>query len=127
MDFFSFFPEVVFAGWIKQWFPNFEFSWLGEEMRENLPKEMDFAHEACNASRARCDFEDRRTSLYIPEVITATKRVLVMEYIQGARVDDLAYLADKDIDRNKVALELSRIFSEMVFVNGWFHAVSVDL
>jgi aarF domain-containing kinase len=110
------------AGWIKYWFPEFEFRWLGEEMRENLPKEMDFAHEASNAQRAVHDFRDMRTSLYIPEVIAATKRVLVMEYIQGGRVDDLAYLAEHDIDRNKVALELSRIFNQMVFVNGWFHA-----
>jgi aarF domain-containing kinase len=93
-------------------------------MRENLPKEMDFAHEASNAARAKEDFEHVRSSLYIPAVITATKRVLIMEYIQGARVDDLAYLAEHSIDRNKVALELSRIFNRMVFVNGWFHAVS---
>jgi aarF domain-containing kinase len=93
-------------------------------MRENLPKEMDFVHEAANAARAKVDFENVRSSLYIPEVITATKRVLIMEYIQGARVDDLAYLAEHGIDRNKVALELSRIFNRMVFVNGWFHAVS---
>jgi predicted unusual protein kinase regulating ubiquinone biosynthesis (AarF/ABC1/UbiB family) len=112
-------------GWIKHWFPEFEFTWLGEEMRENLPKEMDFIHEASNAARAKVDFEHVRSSLYIPEVITATKRVLIMEYIQGARVDDLAYLAEHGIDRNKVALELSRIFSRMVFLNGWFHAVSL--
>jgi aarF domain-containing kinase len=111
-------------GWIKYLFPEFEFTWLGEEMRENLPKEMDFVHEASNAARARNDFKDLRTSLHIPEVISASKRVLIMEYIQGGRVDDLAYLAEHNIDRNKVALELTRIFSQMVFVNGWFHAVS---
>lgn len=93
-------------------------------MRENLPKEMDFTHEASNAARAAKDFENMRTSLYIPQVLVAEKRVLIMEYIQGGRVDDLKYLADANIDRNKVALELSRIFNQMVFVNGWFHAVS---
>ncbi len=92
-------------------------------MRTNLPKEMDFVHEASNADRARHDFQSLRTSLYIPEVITATKRVLIMEFIKGGRVDDLEYLAQNHIDRNKVALELSRIFSQMVFINGWFHAV----
>ncbi|KAF5385816.1 hypothetical protein D9615_002577 [Tricholomella constricta] len=112
----------VTLGWIKYWFPEFEFTWLGEEMRTNLPKEMDFVHEAQNAARTIDDFKSIRTSLYIPEVITATKRVLIMEYIQGGRVDDLKYLADANIDRNKVALELSRIFNQMVFVNGWFHA-----
>lgn len=92
-------------------------------MRENLPKEMDFRHEAANAQRAEADFENIRTSLYIPKVIEANKRVLIMEYIQGGRVDDLEFLAEARIDRNKVALELSRIFNQMVFVNGWFHAV----
>jgi len=111
-------------GWIKHWFPDFEFTWLGEEMRENLPKEMDFVQEASNAAQARDDFKHTRTSLYIPEVVLATKRVLIMEYIQGGRVDDLAYLARHSIDRNKVALELARIFNRMVFINGWFHAVS---
>ena len=47
-----------------------------------------------------------------------------MEYIKGGRVDDLVYLADNNIDRNKFALELARIFSQMVHINGWFHAVS---
>ena len=47
-----------------------------------------------------------------------------MEYIQGGRVDDLVYLSDHNIDRNTVALELARIFCQMVHINGWFHAVS---
>ena len=99
---------------------------LQEEMRTNLPKEMDFAHEARNAERAMADFAKVKTSMYIPEVITANKRVLIMEFIQGARPDDLKYLADHNIDRNKVAVELARIFSRMVFNNGWFHAVSAS-
>jgi ABC1 atypical kinase-like domain len=134
---------ILRSGWIKRFFPEFEFSWLGvsdlpytkrasiltklkDEMRVNLPKEMDFVNEAYNAQRTERDFADRRkTSLYIPQVVLATKRVLIMEYIEGGRVDDLEYLAKHNIDRNKVAVELSRIFSEMVFRNGWFHAVGV--
>ena len=92
-------------------------------MRENLPKEMDFAHEARNAARAAEDFEGVRTAMIIPKVLVATKRVLIMEYVRGGRVDDLEYLAKYNIDRNKVSIELSRIFSRMVYLNGWFHAV----
>jgi aarF domain-containing kinase len=91
-------------------------------MRENLPKEMDFAHEARNAAKTIEDFKDTRSSLYIPRVISAEKRVLIMEYIKGSRVDDLEYLDTHHIDRNKVATELSAIFSQMVHLNGWFHA-----
>ena len=36
----------------------------------------------------------------------------------------MVYLSDHNIDRNTVALELARIFCQMVHINGWFHAVS---
>lgn len=94
-------------------------------MRTNLPKEMDFVHESRNATRTAQEFQGIRTSLYIPKVILATQRVLIMEYIKGGRVDDLEFLAKQEIDRNKVAIELSRIFNRMVFLHGWFHAASI--
>jgi aarF domain-containing kinase len=79
--------------WVKAIFPEFEFTWLGEEMRQNLPLEMDFNHEANNAARATADFaHHRKTSLYIPKVLKASKRTLIMEFIEGGRVDDLEYL-----------------------------------
>lgn len=109
--------------WIKTLFPEFEFTWLGEEMRQNLPLELDFRHEAGNAARATADFAKHRyTALYIPKVYHSTKRVMTMEFIEGARVDDLEYLQHHHIDRNRVSQELSRIFSEMVYLNGFFHA-----
>ncbi|ODN79431.1 hypothetical protein L202_03415 [Cryptococcus amylolentus CBS 6039] len=109
---------------VKYVFPEFEFSWLGGEMNEMLPLEMDFRHEAANSSRCKGEFLHLRgkTSLYLPNVLWAEKRCMVMEYIEGARVDDLVYLKKHHIDRNQVAQELSRIFSQMVYLNGHFHA-----
>lgn len=84
---------TVCLSWVELLFPEFEFNWLGEELKQNLPLEMDFRHEAGNAARASADFAGhRKTTLYIPEVYSATKRTMVMEYIDGARVDDLEYL-----------------------------------
>jgi len=105
---------------VKYFFPDFEFSWLGEEMNEMLPLEMDFRHEAFNAQRTKEEFAhlEGKTSLYVPEVLWADRRCMVMEYIEGARVDDLVYLKDNGIDRNQVSQELSRIFSQMVYLNG---------
>ena len=109
---------------VKYVFPDFEFGWLGEEMNEMLPLEMDFRHEASNSARCRDDFLHLRgkTSLYLPEIFWAERRCMVMEYIDGARIDDLKYLKDHHIDRNQVSRELSRIFSQMVYLNGYFHA-----
>ncbi|KAJ6499918.1 ABC1 family-domain-containing protein, partial [Mycena vitilis] len=110
-------------GWIKYWFPEFEFTWLAEEMKTNLPLEMNFIHEAANSEKTREDFRNvKGTTLYIPEVISATKRVLVMEYIDGARPDNLAYLAKANINRNQVALEIAAIFNQMVLLNGWVNS-----
>lgn len=116
---------VNFAiSFVKHIFPEFEFGWLGEEMNEMLPLEMNFRHEAANSNRCRRDFLPLKgkTSLYLPEVLWAERRCLVMEYIDGARIDDLAYLKRHHIDRNQVSKELSRIFSQMVYINGFFHA-----
>jgi len=78
---------TIALNWVKRVFPEFEFTWLGEEMRENLPKELDFIHEARNTERVRRNFANvQRTSLHIPEVVHATKRTLIMEHIEGARV-----------------------------------------
>ncbi|GFZ47956.1 ABC1 family protein MCP2 homolog [Saitozyma sp. JCM 24511] len=109
---------------VKYIFPEFEFGWLGEEMNQMLPLEMDFRHEAENSARCRREFSHLtgKTSLYLPEVLWAERRCLVMEFIEGARVDNLRYLKDHHIDRNQVSQELSRIFSQMVYINGHFHA-----
>ena len=109
---------------VKYVFPDFEFSWLGEEMNEMLPLEMDFRHEAANSARCKREFAHLRgkTSMYLPEVLWTERRCMVMEYIDGARIDDLAYLKRHHIDRNQVSQELSRIFSQMVYINGYFHA-----
>ncbi|WVF69595.1 hypothetical protein IAT40_004373 [Kwoniella sp. CBS 6097] len=109
---------------VKYIFPDFEFSWLGEEMNIMLPLEMDFRHEASNSRKCQQEFKHLKgkTSLYLPEILWAEKRCMVMEYIQGARVDDLVYLKNNGIDRNQVSQELSRIFSQMVYLNGHFHA-----
>lgn len=109
---------------VKYIFPDFEFSWLGEEMNVMLPLEMDFRHEAANSARCMGDFLHLKgkTSLYLPEVFWAEKRCMVMEFIEGGRVDDLMYLKKHKIDRNQVSQELARIFSQMVYINGYFHA-----
>ncbi|PLW17727.1 hypothetical protein PCANC_09092 [Puccinia coronata f. sp. avenae] len=114
---------VTMLRFVKWVFPEFEFTWLGEEMQENLPKEMDFRIEAANASKCAAQFSHlKSTTLKLPDVLWAQKRVLVMEFISGGRFDDLEYLAEHNIDRNRASQELTRIFSQMIYLNGYFHA-----
>lgn len=92
-------------------------------MAVNLPLELDFRHESNNARRCKEDFAGKtKTSLYIPDFLWSHKLALCMEYIEGARPDDLSFLKEHNIDRNQVAKELASMFSEMVYINGFFHA-----
>lgn len=62
---------------------------------------MDFRHEAANAKHCKANFSKlRRTSLVVPEILWSQERILVMEFIEGGRVDDLAYLSAHGIDRS---------------------------
>jgi aarF domain-containing kinase len=101
---------------LKYWFPEYDLTWLSEEMEISLPQELDFNHEARNAIRAREYFSHIPTyPLVIPRVLWAQRRILVMEYVTGHRPDDLEYLDDNGIDRDEVSAALARIFNEMIF------------
>ncbi|KAK0932643.1 hypothetical protein LTR29_015764 [Friedmanniomyces endolithicus] len=101
---------------LRYWFPEYDLTWLADEMEESLPKELDFREEGRNAVRAKEYFARLPTHpLVIPAVIWAERRLLVMEYITGHRPDDLAFLDSNGIDRDEVSAALSRIFNEMIF------------
>lgn len=66
---------------------------------------MDFRHEAANAKHCKANFAKlKRTSLVVPEILWSQERILVMEFIEGGRVDDLAYLSTHGIDRSRLFL-----------------------
>ncbi|KAI8367658.1 ABC1 family-domain-containing protein, partial [Radiomyces spectabilis] len=110
---------------IKRVFPDFGFEWIMHEMRESLPQEMDFRHEAKNAHQVARNFaaecKKGTTPLVIPEIIWARRRIMCMEFIEGARIDDLEYMKRHNIDAASVSKELSAIFSKMMFLDGFVH------
>jgi predicted unusual protein kinase regulating ubiquinone biosynthesis (AarF/ABC1/UbiB family) len=119
---------------LKRLFPAYDLTWLSSEMEASLPVELDFTHEAVNADALRAHFAGIPDApLVVPRVLWARRRVLVMEYVAGARPDDLARLADggwkgargrpelaglEAVDRDAVSVALARIFCEMVFGDG---------
>lgn len=115
---------------IKYAFPDFEFDWLAEEMRANLPKELDFIQEAHNSERVLANFRGNASryrgvldSIKIPHVFWkhTTTRVLTMEYCPGAKVTDVNFMQQNGIDPYMVAQRLAQIFSEMIFIHGFVH------
>ncbi|TLD05803.1 uncharacterized protein PgNI_08289 [Pyricularia grisea] len=104
---------------LKRFFPEYDLSWLSDEMDLSLPQELDFRLEAYNANRTREYFSKHpELPLVIPDVIQADRRILIMANESGHRLDDLDYLDGQGIDRDEVSAALARIFNEMIFGDG---------
>lgn len=101
-------------------FPEYPLTWLGDEMQNSIYTELDFTKEAQNAMATQEYFKKYQdiTALRIPNIKTAEHRILIMEYVAGARLDDLKYMQEHDIDTSQVSACLSHIFNNMIFTPG---------
>ena len=101
---------------LKRVFPEYDLEWLSNEMEISLPKELDFNVEGENAKITQDYFRKIPSSpLVIPDVMWSKRRILVMEYVAGHRLDDLDYLDNNGLDRDEVSAALARVFNEMIF------------
>lgn len=91
--------------------------------RKTIGRELDFIVEGRSTERFRRNFADD-PDVRIPEVHwpLTTTRVLVLEDVEGARVDDDARLDEMGIDRRAVALKGAEAFLRQVFEFRFFHA-----
>lgn len=103
---------------VKYFFPDFEFGWLADEMKINLPLEMDFSNEGQNAMKLAQNFIGNSV-IKVPEVFESSSRILIMEFCNGSRIDNLEFLRKNNIGVNQVSLQLSKIFNQMIFIDGF--------
>ncbi len=94
-----------------------------DEFARTIKKELDFFIEAANAIQLRDNFAESDV-LYIPRIITAlsTKRVLVLERIEGIRINEFQRIDAAGFDRRSIALKGASAFFKMVLQDGLFHA-----
>ncbi|KAH3661849.1 hypothetical protein OGAPHI_006028 [Ogataea philodendri] len=108
---------------MKKVFPQYPLTWLSDELRQSIFVELDFRNEAENAQTTANYFQNykKQTALRIPQVYAAKRRVLVMEFLSGSRLDNLEYLDKNNISRSEVSCCLSHIFNNMIFQTGFVH------
>jgi ubiquinone biosynthesis protein len=96
---------------------------IAEDFAYTLRNEMDYRREGRNADRFRHNFADE-PYLYIPRVHWdyTTPQVLVLERINGIKIDDIEALDAAGVDRHQVALNSARIIIKEVLEDGFFHA-----
>ena len=96
---------------------------LVKEFERTIFRELDMLIEAGNIERFAKSFADV-DELYIPEVHWqySSKSVLVMEHIEGIKMDNVAEIVRHGIDPKEVAMIGLRSFSRQLMSAGIFHA-----
>jgi ubiquinone biosynthesis protein len=94
-----------------------------EEFERVIFRELDMLIEAGSIEKFGYNFKDDR-EIYIPKVHWdyTTRSVLVMEHIDGIKMDDVETIKASGIDPGEVALIGLRSFSKQLMKYGFFHA-----
>jgi ubiquinone biosynthesis protein len=94
-----------------------------QEFQRTVRKEMDFLEEARNCCRLRKNFGDS-PDVYFPIVYHDfnTPKVLVMERLEGVRIDDVRGMEAMGLDRKDMARKGVDAYLKMIFEDGFFHA-----
>jgi predicted unusual protein kinase regulating ubiquinone biosynthesis (AarF/ABC1/UbiB family) len=93
------------------------------EFKRTVYEEIDYVTEAANAKRFKEMFKDDQT-IYIPAVHEeyTTRRVLVLEWIDGIKINDYAALEAAGVSRLEVAKRTVNTYFYQFFAEGFFHA-----
>lgn len=116
----------VVAQWVMRYAPirrRANVPMLMEEFARTLWEELDYGAEANNAERFAAIFADE-TDVVVPVIYRqhSTKRVLVLENVEGLRINNIEGMRASGIDPAAVAIRLLDIYFKQVFQEGFFHA-----
>jgi len=108
---------------LAQFERNLDFAPIIEEISHNVPLELDFINEGHNAELIARNFANRE-DIIVPEIYWeyTSRRVLVMEFMEGVKVTDLAALHRIGVDPQAVAQLVTDAYCEQLFLHGMFHA-----
>ena len=109
---------------IVQWFvPVQGLDAYYHQIKELLGRELDFTLEADNIERISKHFEkDPRVVFPTPLREYSTSRVITTTFVEGRKLSDLAGLEAMGIDKKELASRLVRVYCQMIFVDGVYHA-----
>ncbi len=96
---------------------------LVREFERNITRELDMLIEAGSIDKFAKNFEEI-DEIYIPKVHWdfTTRSVLVMEHIEGMKMDRVDEIRAAGIDPKEIAMIGLRAFSRQLMVYGFFHA-----
>lgn len=99
--------------------------WQGtlDAFHTTIHEEMDFEQEARNAEMFRTNFA-RWKEVYVPQIykIFSTRKLIVMEFIDGLKVTDSEQLTASGQNPHEVVKLLARTYLKQLLEDGFFHA-----
>ncbi|KAL9363634.1 hypothetical protein Peur_046419 [Populus x canadensis] len=117
--------------WIAWAEPQYDFNPMIDEWCKETPKELDFNHEAentrtvsknlCCTNKNDSDKSINQVDVLIPEVIQSTEKVLILEYMDGIRLNDLESLEACGANKQKIVEEITRAYAHQIYVDGFFN------
>jgi predicted unusual protein kinase regulating ubiquinone biosynthesis (AarF/ABC1/UbiB family) len=92
-------------------------------LKETLPLELDFTHEAESMTNLRTALA-HRPDVLVPTVVPelSTERLLVMEYLKGIKITDREALEQAGISPHEVARLLNDLYADQMLHLGILHA-----
>ena len=102
---------------------DFDLTPIIDELSTNVPLELDFINEGHNAELAARNFADEE-NIIVPRIYWehTTKRVLMMEFLEGIKITDTDGMAAAGIDQEAVAQLVAKSYTLQIFTHGFFHA-----
>jgi ubiquinone biosynthesis protein len=96
---------------------------LADEFAYILKNELDFYRERMNADRFRKSFAEM-DFVHIPIIYEefSGKEILVMERLEGIRIDDIEALVEAGYKREKLATYCAKVIVKEILEDGFFHA-----
>ncbi|MFB5610945.1 MAG: ABC1 kinase family protein [Nitrosopumilaceae archaeon] len=90
---------------------------------ETIHEEMDYTKESSNLKSIKENLEEY-DNVIVPSVFDdlSTENVLTMEYIPGIKITNVDALDEKGIDRQKIVIDVHKIFFTMLLRHAIFHA-----
>ncbi len=99
--------------------------WQGtlNEFHATIFEEVDYSAEIRNAETFRKHFAEWR-EVYVPRIheVFSTRRLIVMEFIEGVKVNDKEAILAAGHDPQEVIKLLSRTYLKQLLEDGFFHA-----
>lgn len=119
--------------WVAWAEPDYDFGPVMDEWCNEVPKELNFKLEAENTQKvaknldyrskgASAELSKSHVDVLVPEVLQSTEKVLIMVYMDGVRLSDVAKLKELGVDMQTLVESITRSYAHQIYVDGFFNA-----